>query len=111
MTGFVSPRYVGDGYDVFGEATLLVLPTINHEAVAAGRERVARRLKEAITQACEDRTNESRKKIFLEISEDDVGVSRWYAFWEGSFEREMQMLKMHDVSLWRRFVRGSANRA
>lgn len=105
LTGFVAPRYIDDHYDIFGEATLDVLPTINYEAVVEGRVRVCRRIISAIRAVNADPTFDAVHTLVREISNDDVGVSRWYGYWDGAREPEMMLLKQTRETIWKRFLR------
>ncbi|MBK1785236.1 HNH endonuclease [Prauserella sp. ASG 168] len=105
-TGFISPRYLESTFDPVGEFTLSVLPTINHEGVAEGRARVCRSLKKAIgSAATAPSSNQAREDLLTLVREDDVAVSRWYGYWEGSQEPEMVALRVASPKLWRRLLR------
>lgn len=104
-TGFVSPRYLNDHYDIFGEETLKVLPTINFEAVVEGRAKICRRIIVAIGAVNSDPTFDAVSTLMREISEDDVGVSRWYGYWDGASEPEMLLFKQTREKIWKRFLR------
>lgn len=104
-TGFISPRYIASDFDPVGEATLEVLPTINFEAVAEGRGRTCKAIRRAIKSVCMEPGSESCKELLGEVAIDDVGVSRWYGFWEGSYEPEMAELRAVNPHMWKRFLR------
>jgi uncharacterized protein (TIGR02646 family) len=107
-SGVIVPRYIGDHFDVFGEATLTVLPTINYEAVAEGRARICRRVISAVKAVNSDPAFDAISTLLSEVSEDDVGVSRWYGYWEGSGEAEMLLFKQTRATIWKRFLRACA---
>ncbi|WP_442792211.1 HNH endonuclease [Mycobacterium sp. 2-64] len=107
-SGFIAPRYIVDKYDIFGEATLEVLPTINNEAVAEGRARTCKRLRSAVNSVNEEPTPEAISELLSEVSQDDVGVSRWYGYWEGAAEAELLLLKQTRRNIWKRFLRACA---
>lgn len=107
-SGVVAPRYVGDHFDVYGECTLDVLPTINYEAVADGRARICRRVRRAVESVNATPTPELVAELLAEAAQDDVGVSRWYGFWEGAGESEMVVLRKTRHNIWRRFLRACA---
>lgn len=104
-SGVIAPRYMGDGFDLFGDKTLETLPTINYEAVAEGRKRICRRVRAAVDVVNVDPTREAINDLLSEVSQDDVGVSRWFGFWEGAGEPEMVVLKQTRHRIWRRFLR------
>lgn len=52
-----------------------------------------------------DPTREAINDLLSEVSQDDVGVSRWFGFWEGAGEPEMVVLKQTRHRIWRRFLR------
>lgn len=105
-TGIISARFRNGSFDVMGEATLKILPTINYEAVAEGRLRIINRLDEVFQKIVQNGdTSENRSKLGKSVREDDMGISRWLAFWDGQQEPVVQMAKIKAPSLWRRFLR------
>lgn len=107
-SGVIAPRYIDGGFDVIGETTLAILPTINYEAVAEGRLRVCRRLQSAVEVINANPTADAIAELLAEVSQDDVGVSRWFGYWEGSREPEISALKQTAPNIWRRFLRACA---
>jgi hypothetical protein len=106
-TGILAPRFLGPTVtDRRGEFTLSVLDTLNREPLAEGRARAMRRLRQAV-RAVVDSSGEdstSNTELATAIREDDYGVSRWFARWEGGFEEPFGDLRTMG-SAWRRFVR------
>jgi uncharacterized protein (TIGR02646 family) len=106
-TGILAPRFLTPTeVDRRGERTLDVLDTLNREPLAEGRARAMRRLKEAVESVVGSKglDMDSNAKLSTAIREDDYGISRWFAQWEGSQESpfyELQNLTRY----WRRFVR------
>lgn len=108
-SGFLAPRYLGDGaVDVRGEVTLEVLDILNYEALSEGRRRTVRRLgaaAEAVVNA--GGSTASFQALVREVQEDEYGVSSWFACWEGSADPPFSTLAQM-TRPWRRFVCASA---
>jgi 5-methylcytosine-specific restriction endonuclease McrA len=104
-SGVLAPRMVGAVFDPRGEATLLVLDILNHEAIIEGRARGVRRIREAVQSAVEGGDKrQSRESLMRTVREDDLGISAWFAFWEGASEQPFLDLQAKHAPLWRRFV-------
>jgi uncharacterized protein (TIGR02646 family) len=104
-SGYVAPRFLDDHFDIYGDETLRVLPTINYEAVAEGRAQICRRVISAVEAVNSDPTFDAISMLLSEVTKDDVGVSRWYGYWEGSGEAEMLLFKQTRRTIWKRFLR------
>jgi uncharacterized protein (TIGR02646 family) len=111
-TGVLAPRFSVEGVaDRRGEETLAILDILNHESVAEGRRRSIRRLQEAVAEHVETgNTVVQLCKLARAVAEDDYGVARWFAFWEGRHERPFSDLALTQPP-WRRFVRSVACQA
>ncbi|OXM70810.1 MULTISPECIES: HNH endonuclease [Amycolatopsis] len=109
QTGFIAPRYTLAGFDEFGEATLAILETINFEAATEARRKQARRLLGAMKFVLDDDdSRESRRELSIEVANDELGISRWYAHWEGSAEEFPIQLQAKYLLTWKAFVRKAA---
>ncbi|WP_306359789.1 hypothetical protein [Nocardia sp. CC227C] len=107
--GMISPRYVGPGFDIFGEKTLEVLECINYEAVTEGRRRVLRRYYDAVDAVLSGTSPTfAMIKVVREAKEDDFGLSSWFAAHEGADEKQFKELKIRFPRQWRTFQRISA---
>lgn len=107
-SGVIAPRYIGDDFDPYGEETLDVLPTINYEAVAENRARICSRVISAVEMVTSDPTRDAVSALMREVLQDDVGVSRWYGYWEGAYEVEMLSFQAAQEAIWKRFLRACA---
>lgn len=108
-TGLLAPRFDAGGIeDRMGEETLLILDLLNHDAIAEGRKKAARRLRVAARRAltngdCQD----TRRDLLHAIEDDPYGLALWYAAREGKFEEPFNDLASEQPSLWRRFCSAS----
>ena len=109
-SGIISARYHDDVFDSMGDATLEILPTINYEAVTEGRLRVVRQLLHAFDEVTRNGdTSKGRERLATCVREDDMGISRWFGFWDGQHEDSAMELKSSRPILWRRFLRMCAD--
>lgn len=105
-SGFISPRFYNGDFDHVGEYTLKILETINYEAVAEGRLRSVRRLYGIFDRAFESNCSDSsRAELAQHVREDDMGISQWFAFWDGQGEPPAVRLRLNYPQFWRRYVR------
>lgn len=102
-TAILAPRYSAEEIpDSRGEETLKVLDVLNYDAVAEGRKRSMDRILNAAAQIVE--TKRSTEILAKAISEDDYGVARWFAFWEGKYSSPFNELVTMKRP-WRRFLK------
>jgi uncharacterized protein (TIGR02646 family) len=105
-TGILAPRFLTTREtDLRGEMTLKILSVLNYEEVAEGRARRIRELRDAVravVSTAEDRSAE--KRLATVVAEDEHGVARWFARWEGGMEDPFTALREMPRA-WRRFVR------
>src|SRR6266511_1984844 len=104
-TWVLAPRFLSDGPDTKGNATLTVLDVINHEDIIEGRARSIRRLRDIAGDILQHGNGaDKRLRLAREIYEDDFGVSSWFAFWEGANESPFSDVRSLYPGVWRRFV-------
>jgi hypothetical protein len=105
-TGVLAPRYLEEGYDIKGEATLQVLAPVNHEPAIEGRARALRHLRDAIKRIppSSDSFGDDLSNLRREVREDDYGVAAWFALWEGSQEADISEFRERNHVAWRKFV-------
>jgi 5-methylcytosine-specific restriction endonuclease McrA len=102
----LAPRFRDATPDRSGVETLRVLDILNYEAVIAGRARTVRRLIDAASTAASahDRPTDAGD-MWREISEDEYGVSAWFALWEGQDSMPFAAIKQRQPRVWRHLVR------
>jgi hypothetical protein len=104
-TGLVAPRFVNSDLDARGNATLRLFKALTWEEVIEGRARSIRRMRGAGAGVAVEGCSANLRKEFLRaVGEDEYGVARWFAVWEGQREEPFRALKSHCPELWRRFV-------
>ena len=108
QTGVIAPRYLEAGFDEFGEATLEILETINYESVVEGRRREIRRIVHAFSTILnENNSRESRENLAIEVTQDDLGIARWFAIHEGRDEDLFSIVRNTYPATWRSFIRNA----
>jgi uncharacterized protein (TIGR02646 family) len=105
-TGLLAPRYLNASEtDLRGEKTLEILDLLNYEEIAEGRARAMKRMRGAVASLMANPNDQHVDEEFVaSVTEDDYGVGRWFARWEGRNEEPFIQLKGMDI-FWRRFVR------
>jgi 5-methylcytosine-specific restriction endonuclease McrA len=105
-TGVLAPRFLEEGLDPFGDATLDVIVALNYEAVVEGRARAIRRLTAAAQLVLADGDSpDTRGTLAEQVREDEFGVAPWFAFWEGAGDEPFAILRTTHQQLWKRYLR------
>ena len=108
-TGVVAPRYLDGELDVRAVITLQLFKALTWEEVIEGRGRAIRRLRDGAHAIAEQGdTPRSRAELLRAVAEDDYGVARWFALWDGRVEDPFHAIRTGSPSLWRRFVAAAA---
>jgi uncharacterized protein (TIGR02646 family) len=111
-TGLLAPRFDATGQvDRMGEETLTIIEVINHDAVAEGRLRAARRLRSAVERAIASGDSQAtRRDLLYSIKDDPYGLAIWFTAKEGRYEDPFASLALADPRLWRRFCSWAGRR-
>lgn len=110
-TAVIAERYHRDGPNLKGLTTLEVIRPINFESAIQGRTRAIRRLRTAAVSLLDSLASSSHSiDLWNEIAEDDFGVARWFAAWDGADEEPFSLLRSSHPERWRRFVNLSLRR-
>jgi hypothetical protein len=105
-TGVLAPRFLDEGLDPFGVATLEVIVALNYEPVIEGRARAIRRLVAAARLILTDGdTPDARGTLAEEVRSDEFGVAPWFALWEGARDEPFTTLRDAHPELWKRYLR------
>jgi uncharacterized protein (TIGR02646 family) len=104
-TGLLAPRFDRSGNEDFiGSQTLNLLSVLNHDAIADGRKRAARRLRRAAEQAvAAGAAHEQRRDLLHAVEDDPYGLARWYTAEDGRLDDPFATLAGVHPRLWRRF--------
>jgi len=109
-TGVISARFHHGAFDPRGESTLDILQTINYEAVAEGRLRIARRLIEMFDEVLANNdSTQIRREIARRVREDDMGIARWFGLWVGGNEKDVSIIRRGRPEFWHWYIRISAS--
>ncbi|MBB4755180.1 hypothetical protein [Actinoplanes lobatus] len=110
-TGVVVERDLGGTLDPRAVETLKIIKTLSTEAAEEGRSRVIRRLAYAAEEVLAG-SNEAKvcQRLAREVADDDFGISRWFAIWDGADEAPFSLIRTGNHSVWRSFVRWSTRR-
>jgi hypothetical protein len=90
---------------------LEILGPINFESAIEGRTRAIRRLRNAAEILVASLANSvNSQDLWREIADDDYGVARWFAMWEGANEEPFSVLRTSYPTNWKRFINLSLRR-
>jgi hypothetical protein len=104
-TGLLAPRYDDSGtVDFMGNETLDILGVLNHEAIAEGRKRSARRLAAGVARFLTyGDTPPVRRDLMHAVEDDSYGLVRWFCAKEGAREEPFKSFALDRSPLWRKF--------